>query len=47
MKKIIKELEIIINKDLYQESIINFEEFKTMNELLLKEKDNEYIKNQN
>lgn len=45
MKKIIKELEIIINKDLYQESIINFEEFKTMNELLLKEKDNEYIKN--
>ena len=45
MKKIIKELEIIITKDLYQESISNFEEFKTMNELLLKEKDNEYIKN--
>ena len=45
MKEIVKELEIIINKDLYQKNMINFEEFKIMNELLLKEKENEYLKN--
>lgn len=45
MEKIIKELEIIINKSLYQEKNINFDEFKNMNELLLKENENEYIKN--
>lgn len=45
MKDLIKELEVIINKDLYQEKNINFEEFKTLNELLLKEDEDEYIKN--
>ena len=45
MEEIIKELEVIINKDLYQGKIINFDEFKTMNELLLKEDEDEYIKN--
>ena len=45
MEKIIKELEVIINKDLYQDKISNFDEFKIMNELLLKENEDEYIKN--
>ena len=45
MEEIIKELEVIINKDLYQEKVINFDEFKIMNELLLKENEDEYIKN--
>ena len=45
MEEIIKELEVIVNKDLYQEKKISFEEFKIMNELLLKENENEYIKN--
>ena len=45
MEEIMKELEVIINKDLYKEKFINFEEFKIMNELLLKENDDEYIKN--
>ena len=45
MEEIIKELEVIINKNLYQEKVINFEEFKIMNELLLKEDGYEYIKN--
>ena len=45
MEEIIKELEIIINKDLYQEKISKFDEFKIMNELLLKEDEDEYIKN--
>ncbi len=45
MEEIIKELEVIINKDLYQEKNINFDEFKNMNELLLKENEYEYIKN--
>lgn len=45
MEEIIKELEVIINKDLYQEKIIKFDEFKIMNELLLKEDEDEYIKN--
>lgn len=38
MKDLIKELEVIINKDLYQEKVIDFDEFKIMNELLLKGK---------
>lgn len=45
MKEIIKELKVIINKDLYQEKVINFDEFKIMNEFLLKENKDEYIKN--
>lgn len=45
MAELIKELEVIINKDLYQKKNINFEEFKIMNELLLKETEDEYIKN--
>lgn len=45
MKDLIKELEVIVNKDLYQEKIIDFDEFKIMNELLLKEDEDEYIKN--
>ena len=45
MEEIIKELQVIINKDLYQEKNINFDEFKNMNELLLKENEYEYIKN--
>lgn len=38
MDKIIKELNIIINKDLYQKKVISFDEFKIMNELLLEKK---------
>ena len=45
MEEIIKELEVIINKDLYQEKVIDFDKFKIMNELLLKENEDEYIKN--
>ena len=41
MKNIIKELKIIINKDLLQKDIIGFEEFKIMNGELLREKNNE------
>ncbi len=43
MEEIIKELKTFINKDLYQKKIISFEEFKNMNELLVKDK-NEHIK---
>ncbi len=45
MEEIIKKLEVIINKDLYQEKVIDFDEFKIMNELLLKENEDEHIKN--
>ena len=41
MKEIIKELKLIINKELYQKKIISFEEFKNMNEKILKEDINE------
>lgn len=37
MKELINELKIIINKELLQNEIITFEEFKLMNEELLKE----------
>ncbi|MDO5568726.1 MAG: hypothetical protein Q4G04_01245 [bacterium] len=43
MKEIIKELKLIINKELYQKKIISFEEFKLMNEELLKEQCDECI----
>ena len=43
MEEIIKELKTFINKDLYQKLIISFEEFKNMNELLVKD-NNEHIK---
>lgn len=45
MDELIKELEVIINKELYQGKVINFDEFKIMNESLLKGKEYEYIKN--
>lgn len=45
MKNIKKELKIIINKYLLQKDIISFEEFKIMNENLLREKNNEHSKN--
>ena len=45
MKEIIKELKLIINKELYQKKIISFEEYKLMNEKILKEKKCEYIAN--
>ena len=45
MKEIIKELKLIINKELYQKKIISFEEFKLMNEEIIKEKSNEYSSN--
>ena len=41
MKEIIKELKLIINKELYQKKLINFEEFKIMNEEITKEDINE------
>lgn len=45
MEEIINELKIIINKELLQNEIINFDEFKIMNEELLEAKKHEYIKN--
>lgn len=45
MESIINELKIIINKELLQNQIISFEEFKIMNENLLREKNNEHSKN--
>ena len=45
MESIIKELKITINKHLLQKDIISFEEFKIMNEKLLREKNNEHCKN--
>ena len=38
MNELINELEIIINKELFQKEIISFLEFSLMNEELLKEK---------
>lgn len=45
MKKILKELKLIINKELYQKGKITFEEFKLANERIMKEQENEYCKN--
>ena len=45
MDTLIKELKLIINKELYHKKIISFEEFKAMNEKIVKEKSNEYIRN--
>ena len=38
MKQLLKELKFIINKELYQNEVISFEEFKLMNDLLMREK---------
>lgn len=35
MNKIIKELKLLINKELYNKKIISFEEFKLMNEKIM------------
>ena len=35
MKVIIKELKLLINKELYNKKIISFEEFKLMNEKIM------------
>lgn len=35
MKVIMKELKILINKELYNKKIISFEEFKLMNEKIM------------
>lgn len=43
MKVIMKELKLLINKELYNKKIINFEEFKLMNEKIM-EIENEYDK---
>ena len=45
MNKIMKELKLLINKELYNKKIISFEEFKLANEKIMKEKENEYCKN--
>lgn len=45
MNEIIKELKLIINKELYQKGKITFEEFKLVNEKIMKEQENEYCKN--
>ena len=45
MKKILKELKLIINKELYQKGKISFESFKLANEKIMKEQENEYCKN--
>ena len=45
MNEIIKELKLIINKELYQKGKITFKEFKLVNEKIMKEKENEYCKN--
>ncbi len=37
MNEIIKELKLIINKELYQKGKITFEEFKLVNEKIMKE----------
>ena len=36
MKVIMKELKLLINKELYNKKIISFEEFKLMNEKIMK-----------
>lgn len=45
MDNIIKDLKIIINKELLDKEVINYEEFKLMNEELLKEGIDEYSSN--
>ena len=45
MEKILKELKLIINKELYQKGKISFEAFKLANERIMKEQENEYFKN--
>ena len=45
MKEIIKELKLIINKELYQKKIISFKELKLMNEEIIKEGIDEYSSN--
>lgn len=35
MKKIMKELKLLINKELFNKKIISFEEFKLMNEKIM------------
>ena len=45
MKEIIREFKLIINKELYEKKIINFDEFKLMNEEIIKEKINECSSN--
>lgn len=35
MNKIMKELKLLINKELYNKKIISFEEFKLMNEKIM------------
>ena len=45
MEKILKELKLIINKELYQKGKISFEAFKLANEKIMKEQENEYCKN--
>ena len=45
MKEIIKELKLIINKELYQKKIISFDELKIMNEEIIKETKNECTSN--
>ena len=35
MEKILKELKLLINKELYNKKIISFEEFKLMNEKIM------------
>ena len=41
MKEIVKELKLIKNKELYQKKLISFEEFKCINEEIIKEKEHE------
>lgn len=43
MNTVIKELKLLINKELYNKKIISFEEFKLMNETIM-EKENGYNK---
>ena len=45
MDNLRKELKLIINKELYQKELINFEEFKMMNEEIMKETNDEYSSN--
>ena len=45
MKDIIKELKLLINKELYQKKVISFEELKIMNEEIIMETKNECTSN--
>ena len=44
MDTLIKELKLVINKELYHKKLISFEEFKAMNEKIIKEKEHECIR---